>query len=126
MRRCWRGDITKLPKSVHAAPEWQFAAMCYCPTSDLIGRPDLPQKIIGALARDKVAGKSAALCDHLCPAATCEAFRAEDDLAVYRVKRPEELHIAIRTTDFGQVVEDTHEIPWAVLDMIPARHAERT
>jgi hypothetical protein len=98
-------------------------ARLLCPTSDLIGRPDLPQEIIGALARDKDAGKSAALCSHLWPAATCEAFRAEDDLAVYRVKRPEELHNAIRTQDFGQMVEDTHETPWAVLDMIPARHA---
>jgi hypothetical protein len=37
-----------------------------------------------------------------------KAFGAEHDLAGNRVKRPEELDIAIRTPDFGQVVEDVH------------------
>jgi hypothetical protein len=72
-------------------------------------RPDLPQKVISALAGDKVSGKSAALFGYLCEAATCEAFGAEHYLAGYRIKRPEDIDFAIRTPEFGQVVEDTHE-----------------
>jgi hypothetical protein len=72
-------------------------------------RPDLPQKVISALARDKVSGKSTALFGHLCAAATRQAFGAEHNLAGYRVERTEELDVAIGTPDFGQVVEDAHE-----------------
>jgi hypothetical protein len=81
------------------------------PTSGRIsvGRPDLPQKVISALARDKVSGKSAALFGYLCAAAPGEAFGAEHYLAAYRIKRAKEVDIAIRAPDFGQVVEDTHE-----------------
>jgi hypothetical protein len=73
-----------------------------------LARPDLPLKIISALAGDKVSGECAALLGYNCAAAPGEAFRAEHDLACYRVKRPEELNIAIRTPDIGQVVEDAH------------------
>jgi hypothetical protein len=62
-----------------------------------------------ALWRDKVSGKSAALFGYLFAATTCEAFTAEHYFAGRRVKRPEELDIAIRTPDVGQVVEDAHE-----------------
>jgi hypothetical protein len=71
-------------------------------------RPDLPQELISALSGDKVSGKSAVLFGYLCGARPCKAFRAEHDFAGDRIKSPEEVNIAIRAPDVGQVVEDTH------------------
>jgi CheY-like chemotaxis protein len=81
--------------------------------SGLSARPDLPQKIISALARDKASVKSAALFGYLFAATSGEAFGAEHYFAVYRVKRPEEIDVAIRAPDVGQVVDDAHEPPCA-------------
>jgi hypothetical protein len=86
------------------ADRFLYAVVCL-----FADRPDLPQKIISARARDEAAGKRSALFDYLFVAATCEAFGAEHDLAGYRIKRPEEIDLAIRAPEFGQVVEDTHE-----------------
>lgn len=61
-------------------------------------RPDLPQKIIGALSRDKAAGKRTALFDYLFVAAPGEAFGAEHYFAGYRVLHPEEVDVAIRAS----------------------------
>jgi hypothetical protein len=72
-------------------------------------RPDLPEKIISALARDKAAGESTALFDYLFIAAPGEAFGAEHHFAGYRVLHPEEVDIAIRAPDSGQVIESAHE-----------------
>jgi hypothetical protein len=72
-------------------------------------RPDLPEKIIGALARDKGARKRSALFDYLFVPAADEAFGAEHHFAGYRVLRPEEVDIAIRAPDSSQVIESAHE-----------------
>jgi hypothetical protein len=74
-------------------------------------RPDLPQKIIGALACDKAAGKRSALFDYLFVAAPGEAFGAEHYFAGYRVLHPEEVDVAIRASDSGQVVKGAHDTP---------------
>jgi hypothetical protein len=73
-------------------------------------RPDLPHKIIGALARDKSTGKSTTLFDYLFIAAPSEAFGAEHHFAGYRVLHPEEVDIAIRAPESGQVIESAHDI----------------
>lgn len=65
------------------------------------GRPDLPQKIIDALAADKTADKSTTLFNYLFVPASREAFGAEYHFASYRVLRPEEVDIAIRASKPG-------------------------
>jgi hypothetical protein len=71
-------------------------------------RPDLPQKIIGALARDKRSGKITSLFDYLFVAAPGETVGAEHYFAGYRVLRPEEIDFAVGALDYGEVVTDAH------------------
>jgi hypothetical protein len=86
------------------ADEFLYGVVCL-----FVGRPDFPQKIIGALTRDKASGKSTTLFDYLFVAASGEAFGAEHHFAGYRVLHPEEVDIAIRASDSGQVVKGAHE-----------------
>jgi hypothetical protein len=72
-------------------------------------RPDLPQKILNTLARDKGAGKPAALFDYLFVPASREAFGAENYFAGYRVLRPEEVDLAMGALDSSEVVAGTHK-----------------
>jgi hypothetical protein len=73
------------------------------------GRPDLPEKILNALARDKGAGKPATLFDYLFVPASGEAFGAEHYFAGYRVMRPEEIDLAVGALDPGEVVGGAHK-----------------
>jgi hypothetical protein len=73
------------------------------------GRPDLPEKIIDALARDKAADKAASLFDYLFVPASREAFGAENYFAGYRVLRPEEVDLAVGAQNPSEVVGSAHE-----------------
>jgi hypothetical protein len=86
------------------ADEFLYGAVCL-----FASRPDFPQKIIGALTRDKAAGKSTALFDYLFVAAPGEAFGAEHYFAGYRVRHPEEVDVAIRASDSSQMVKGAHD-----------------
>lgn len=67
------------------------------------GRPDLPQKIIDALARDKISGQRTSLFDYLFVAASGEADGAKDYFAGYRVRCPEEIDLALGALDVCKV-----------------------
>jgi nucleotide-binding universal stress UspA family protein len=68
------------------------------------GRPDLPEKILSPLARDKGSDKPA-----LFVIASGEAFGAEHYFAEYRVLRPEEIDLAVGALNATAVVVGTHE-----------------
>jgi hypothetical protein len=73
------------------------------------GRPDLPEKILSPLARDKGSDKPASLFDYLFVPASGEAFGAEHYFAEYRVLRPEEIDLAVGALNAAEVVAGTHE-----------------
>ena len=72
-------------------------------------RPDLPQKVIGALARQEGPSKIGPVFDHLFVVASGEADGAKDNFAGYRVRRPEEIDAALRALDSGQVIQSSHK-----------------
>ena len=71
-------------------------------------RPDLPEKIIDALARDKSSEKISTLFDYLFVPASGKAFGAEHYFAGYRVMRLEEIDLAVGALDASEVVAGTH------------------
>jgi hypothetical protein len=72
-------------------------------------RPDLPEKIIDALARDKSSEKISTLFDYLFVPTSGEAFGAEHYFfAGYRVMLLEEIDLAVGALDASEVVAGTH------------------
>jgi hypothetical protein len=87
----------------------RFVAMARRAVCLFAARPDLPQKIIGALARDEVSGQRTALLHYVFVSTPCEAFWAEHDWAGYQVKCPQQRNLAMGALEFGQVISDAHE-----------------
>lgn len=71
-------------------------------------RPDLPQKILNALASDKIASKRLPLFNLLFLPAT-EADGAKHYFAGYRVQRPKEIDLALGAANAGEMIEGNHD-----------------
>ena len=75
-----------------------------------LARPDLAQKILNSVARDKRANKVASFYDHIFEVAPRSALGTKNYIAAIRPRSAEHIDLALRALDASEVVRDSHGV----------------